>query len=80
MGNTTVKVVQPKRTKQGRCPKSMRFGCKQNHGTSRAAYFARRKGFLAAANKAWRIAKDVRRKEAAAAKGAGPRVISGDTE
>lgn len=43
--------------KQGGCPKQSRFGGKQLRGNSRAAYFASRKLWRAAANKARRIAK-----------------------
>ena len=48
--------------KQGRCPKSARFGCKQLHGHSRQAYFARAPHRIAA-NKARRIEKERRRQE-----------------
>jgi hypothetical protein len=43
--------------------KGYRFGNKQKHGSSRAAYFASRNLWRAAKNKARRIAKDAKAKE-----------------
>lgn len=53
--------------KQKRSPKQSRYGGKQRHGHSRAAYFALARARIAA-NKARRIAKDRKLKAKAAAK------------
>lgn len=64
MGSSTTKVVvvAPKRRKQGSNPKSFRFGGKQRHGHSRAAYFAQAPARIAA-NKARRIKKEQKKQE-----------------
>ena len=48
--------------KQGGCPKQSRFGGKQLHGHSRAAYFAQARARIAA-NKARRIAKELAKQQ-----------------
>jgi hypothetical protein len=48
--------------KQKRSPKKLRYGCKQAHGHSRAAYFAQARVRIAK-NKARRIARELKRQE-----------------
>lgn len=51
--------------KQKSSPKQSRYGKKQRHGGSRAAYFITRSLWRAAKNKARRIEKDAKAKAAA---------------